>query len=111
LKKDYPALWSLERDKRELKLLNSTWACHLAADRLDQTLWFGILEMLDESMEELSRSLGWSRIRMAHKRPTIDKGGASQELKDRIALLMPMDIWLYKYALELFDARYIRFYK
>ena len=105
MKNDHPALWSIERDKRELKLLNSTWACHLAADHLEETLWFGILERLDESMQELSRTLGWSRIRMAHKRPTIDKGGASQELKDKIALLMPMDIWLYKFSLDLFDAR------
>lgn len=86
-------------------LLNSTWACQLAADRLEETLWFGILEKLDESMEQLSRALEWGKIKMAHKRPTVHKGGASEELKKRIAVLMPMDIWLYDYALDLFNAR------
>lgn len=94
--------------ERELASENSTAICLLAADRLDQTFWFGIMEDLPRSMELLQHSLGLLRLPMLPKvnanrqsspKPTVFE-------KASLASLMPRDLWLYEYGSRLFEARY-----
>jgi len=40
--------------ERQLKTLNASWSLNLAADRLENMGWFGILERMEESEELLS---------------------------------------------------------
>jgi hypothetical protein len=79
---------------------------HLAADRLDETLWFGLLEDLPRSMELLQHALGLDHTptlptanKNAHPSPT-------QSEKNALASLMPRDLWVYEYGKRLFGARY-----
>ena len=48
--------------KRDEIANNATQQCLLAADRLDQTLWFGMLEAIPKSMELLQHALNLSKI-------------------------------------------------
>ena len=90
---------------------------HLAADRLEQTLWFGILEDLDRSMELLSYALGRTKTREQYsnknplKLPQSNKGkikhpDITQVEEEALTSLVPQDLWLYEYAQRLFEARW-----
>ena len=88
---------------------NATAMCLLAADRLDQTLWFGILEDLPRSMQLLQYALNLSQV------PSLPKGNVNPQQhrkkptlweQEALASLMPRDLWLYEYAKRLFEARY-----
>jgi hypothetical protein len=85
--------------------------CLLAADRLDQTLWFGMLEDLPKSMKLLQHSLGLDYT------PILTKGNQnpkhqqqhnvlSEWERQALSSLVPMDIWLYDYGQRLMDARF-----
>jgi hypothetical protein len=83
---------------------------HLAADRLEQTLWFGVLEDLPRSTELLEHALGRSLTRRLEF-PVANKGKIQHppvSFQERQALesLLPQDLWLYQYALNLFEARW-----
>eukprot|EP00538_Stauroneis_constricta_P011455 CAMPEP_0119565066 /NCGR_PEP_ID=MMETSP1352-20130426/28890_1 /TAXON_ID=265584 /ORGANISM="Stauroneis constricta, Strain CCMP1120" /LENGTH=358 /DNA_ID=CAMNT_0007613909 /DNA_START=43 /DNA_END=1116 /DNA_ORIENTATION=+ len=82
----------------------------LAADRLEQTKWFAILEDLDRSMELLQHAFGLKQ------KPNFGHGNAHQkqpfdvppsdEAKAALRSLIPQDLWLYEYAKRLFEARW-----
>jgi hypothetical protein len=98
---------------------NATRQCLLAANHLDQTRWFGILEDIPKSMELLQHALNLTEI------PTFPKQNAKRKMKPfshsrqqqetqelgnweqrTLASLMPQDLWLYEYGVRLFEARY-----
>lgn len=83
---------------------------HLAADRLEQTKWFGIIEDVPRSMELLQHALGLDfrpvlphANRGAHK---VKAPRASPEEIQILEYLTPMDQWLYAYGKDLFEARW-----
>jgi hypothetical protein len=85
---------------------NATAICLLAADRLDATLWFGIIEDLPRSMELLQHALGLSWLPEFPKSDSA-KGNPKPTEWEKLALasLMPQDMWLYDYSTLLFEAR------
>lgn len=115
--------------KKEYLRFNRTAAILLAAHRLESTLWFGILENVYKSMELLNVALelGYvpvlpktnihhntattttiehnsnSRIKTNNRRKVTEEDAT---LEKEIAKYIPMDIWLYEYAIRLFHARY-----
>jgi hypothetical protein len=92
---------------REQMASNATAMCLLAADRLDATLWFGIIEDLPRSMELLQHALGLSWLPEFPKSNSA-KGNPKPTEWEKLALasLMPQDMWLYEYSKRLFEARY-----
>lgn len=82
--------------------------CLLAADRLNQTAWFGLLHRLDESMKML---VSYLRLPVGTNL-TLPKANRKQYApptstdKAILTSLMPMDLWLWQYANDLFDARW-----
>jgi hypothetical protein len=93
---------------RERLASNGTAMCLLAADRLDETLWFGIIEDLPRSMELLQHALGLSSVPEFPKSNwASDKYPEPTEWeRQALASLMPQDLWLYEYGKRLFEARY-----
>ena len=94
--------------EREQMHKNAMAMCLLAADRLDQTLWFGILEDLPRSMELLQHTLGLPTT------PSFPKANAMRQVtpelteweQKALSSLMPQDLWIYEYGQRLFEARY-----
>ena len=78
-----------------------------AADNLEATAWFGLLEDVPRSMELLQATLG---LRFRPTLPHSNKGkkhppaGAAE--KELLTSLLQMDLWLYKFAQQLFEARW-----
>lgn len=100
------------RAKRRLRS-NRAAACLLAAERLDRTAWFGLLEEPRRSMELLAISMGWDRTPVLPKRNQSGRkmvGRAhpapSPEAVAEIESHLPGDLWLYEYATRLFEARW-----
>ena len=101
--------WLLTDGKESSKMKNYlrqnyTAAVLVAAKRLEQTLWFGLLEEKDKSMKLLQMALG---LDVPPTLPEDNKLGfhkppPSNETKRKIASYLPMDIWLYNYAKMLF---------
>jgi hypothetical protein len=119
-------------EERERRAQDSVAMCHLAANRLEQTKWFGLLEESDRSMELLQHAFNLlERPSLPHnnrhknngsarlkRNPAAeeDKGGnhkndnpATEEDNKCLASLMPQDIWLYEYAKLLFEARWTEY--
>lgn len=95
-------------EERERISSNATAMCLLAADRLDDILWFGILEDVPRSMELLRHALNLTytpsfpranRRRRAQPKP-------SEWERQTLTSLMPQDLWLYEYGKRLLEARY-----
>jgi len=103
------ALNKTEVTRRENLYKNhTTEMCHLAANRLDQTLWFGLLNDLPRSMELLQHVLGLNEtpyLPRGNKNP-LPKPDIQENERQALASLMPMDVWLYNYGKLLLDARY-----
>ena len=98
----------IESDSKEYLRQNKTAACLLAARRLEQTVWFGLLEDVERSMKLLQISLG---LDFAPKLPERNIAKEkhpipSQEIKLEIEQQLPKDMWLYEFAKRLFDARW-----
>lgn len=96
----------LERAERLHR--NITETCLLAARRLEQLAWFGLLEEPVRSGRMLSDYLGrWatiqSRFNTNTKKRRISLGADERAF---VESLMPMDVWLYKYAQRLFERRW-----
>jgi hypothetical protein len=87
---------------------------HLAADRLESTLWFGIMEDIPRSMELLSFALGLHKHPQDYvewKLPKANQGkihhpNVTQREYEALSSLMPQDLWLYEYGKRLFDYRW-----
>lgn len=94
--------------RREWLAQNHTRMLTLAADRLEKTLWFGLLEDTPRSMELLRHSFNLSDT------PPLQKANNANETheppsdwtKRALASLTPQDHWLYEYAQQLFEARW-----
>ena len=91
---------------------NYTAAVLVAAKRLEQTIWFGLLEEKEKSMKLLQMTLGLdvSPTLPEHNILGFHKPPPSNETKQKIASYLPMDTWLYNYAKLLFEARWNYFF-
>lgn len=90
---------TLLKDKKERLIL--------AARNLDKTIWFGILEDTQRSMELLKHTLGLERIPDLPKRNVTKKyQPIRQDDIEIVEEYLKGDIWLYKYSLLLFEARW-----
>ena len=79
-----------------------------AVKRLLETKWFGILEHLDRSMLMLSELVGY-KVELPKVNQNKHPKKETKEVQDKLASLMPLDMWLYNFALDVFEARWQRF--
>ena len=88
---------------------NRTAAILLAAKRLDQTVWFGLLDEKDISLKLLQLTLGLDEVPELPKLNAAREGTnpqPSEATKEVIESYLPQDMWLYEYAKRLFEARW-----
>ena len=77
-----------------------------AIDHLHNCLWIGLMETLDESLELFEYQTGL-KINMEHK--NMNKYSYPEPTEEDVRSLiklMPMDLYLYKYAKQLFERRW-----
>ncbi|KAL9184024.1 hypothetical protein ACHAXT_002110 [Thalassiosira profunda] len=93
--------------KRHLRQ-NKTAAALLAAQRLESTAWFGMLEDLERSMKLLQISLGLETVPVLPKENAQKQGHPkpSEETMKKIEKYLPKDLWLHEYSQRLFEARW-----
>ena len=103
----YPITPKVQKDDN---LLDLETVLNRAADRLDETFWFGLLEKMDQSLEMLSFQLNWNKRLVLGQHRANNHTEATESLTTRIKSLIPKDLWLYQYATRLFDARW-NYYK
>ncbi len=100
----------LNTDYKEYLRQNKTAACLRAAERLDQTAWFGLLEDADRSMKLLQLTLDLDDVPAMPKhnkgRYGKDDPKPSAEAIGIVSKHIPQDLWLYEYATRLFEARW-----
>jgi hypothetical protein len=87
---------------------NKTAWCLVAAERLDQTLWFALFEDFERSLKLLQLTLDLAVI---PKMPKLNKAigknpSPSEEEVGMMKKYFPSDLWLYEYAQRLFEARW-----
>lgn len=89
---------------------NKTASCLRAARRLDQTMWFGLLEDVDRSMKLLQITMDLDSQPVLSKSNVAPQRGRNVSLSNEVISslegYLPQDIWLYKYAKQLFEARW-----
>ena len=93
-----------DRKEREKRFLETKHVAKLVIERMLNTTWFGVLEDLDRSMEMLSATLG-RNVQMAKKNTNRHKD-ENNEVRKKLAELMPFDLWMYDFALKVFEARW-----
>ena len=93
-----------EIEEREKRFLETKLVAELVIERMLNTTWFGVLDDLDRSMEMLSATLGRS-VQMAKKNSNQHKD-ENNEVRKKLADLMPFDLWMYDFALKVFEARW-----
>lgn len=96
--------------RREMLAQPSPELLHVAAERLEKTVWFGILEDVPRSMELLQHTLQLDfRPELPHrnkrKKHLTDPPPTPEEVAT-LEYLTPLDHWLYRYGLVLFEARW-----
>lgn len=104
----------IETDHRETQLKrhlrqNKTAACLFAAQRLENTTWFGIMEDIERSMKLLQITLGLKEVPIlaqANAQRGQNKSLPSKEMVEKIRKYVPKDLWLYEYAQRLFESRW-----
>lgn len=101
-----------ERDivDRETRALDYPRMLNLAADHLESTAWFALLEDMDRSLELLRHTFNLAETpEISHSNPgrkRVKADALSEWAKDALASLMPQDLWLYEYGQRLFEARW-----
>jgi len=95
-----------ETDEKIYLRENKTAACLLAAQRLEETVWFGLLEDVDRSMKLLQITLGLEATPVLPRANKMQYLHPTEETKKKISKFVPKDIWLYEYAKRLFEARW-----
>jgi len=95
-----------ETDEKIYLRQNKTAACLLAAQRLEKTKWFGLLEDVDRSMKLLQITLGLDDMPVMPRANKMQYLHPTEETKKKISKFVPKDIWLYEYAKRLFQARW-----
>jgi len=107
------------KEKREDRSLNYKEQLNLAADRLESTLWFGINEMMEDSVNLLRKTTnipfrnlmtGKLAQHVNDQRRTVHgygdlKANLSPTVRNKLANLMPMDMIFFEYATKVFEAR------
>lgn len=87
---------------------NKTAWCLVAAERLDQTLWFALFEDFERSLKLLQLTLDLAVIpkilKLNEARET--NPSPSEEEVRMLEKFFPSDLWLYEYAQRLFEARW-----
>jgi hypothetical protein len=98
----------VESEAKDYLRHNKTAACLLAAQRLEQTVWFGLLEDVERSMKLLQISLGLDQTPVLPQRNAAkhEYPVPSDEIKMEIERQLPKDMWLYEFAKRLFEARW-----
>ena len=109
---------NIELDIRRREEMQSDYrrTAFLAAKRLRETFWFGILEESDESFELLSKKLGYTKNITLSKhnineaaskkaKKSLRQDALSKTELEFVKNLIPIDIWLYDYAKRLHKAR------
>ena len=98
----------IDSESKEYLRWNKTAACIIAANRLEQTVWFGLLEDIERSMKLLQISLGLERTPSLPKRNSAARRPypIPSEITLEIESYLPKDMWLYEYAKRLFEARW-----
>ena len=97
-----------ERERREQVSTNWTYMLNTAMDNLHNCLWFGLMEKMDESLELFEYQTGL-KIHMKHLNKHISKKKYPEPTSENIhklEKLMPMDLFLYEYAKQLFERRW-----
>ena len=92
--------------EREIQSLDHEAILTKAAERINQTLWFGFLSDQDRSFEMLQAQIGYSQNIRLSKSNINPHSEISAEEEQILKSLMPMDLWLYDYAKLLFEARW-----
>ena len=103
-----PQITKTMKDNRELQSLNFSAMLPLAAERLREVKWFGILEDLNRSMILLQHVYNLTEVPTlpSENCNNVTKPKLTEEESQALASLMPQDIWLYEYAKILFEARW-----
>jgi hypothetical protein len=98
----------IETDLKVYLRRNKTAACLRAAQRLEQTVWFGIVEDLQRSMRLLQYTLDLERTPVLPKRNRAKKEHLppSSETVAKLERYLQKDMWLYEYSKRLFEARW-----
>ena len=93
------------RRKRAL-LGNWTYVLETAITNLHKCVWLGLVEDLDNSFEMLRYQTGLDvkieRRNVNHE----DYQKPSEAEREKLKALMPMDVYLYEYAKQLYEYRY-----
>lgn len=104
-----------EIDKREIASLDYKKLLKISVERMNKLFWFGILEKKEKSLELLKHQLGLDSklVRGNRNNLTLEFTNVhtkpvsySSDTKQKLSYFMPLDLWLYGYANELFEARY-----
>lgn len=100
-----------ELERFEYLRRNKTAQCLVAAERLDQTVWFALFEDFERSMQLLRVSLDLDFLPTL---PRLNKAKGQIPPPSNIEVEMienyvPSDLWLYAYAQRLFEARWDHF--
>lgn len=92
-----------ENRLRERVELDTAASLYLAAGRLRSAFWVGISEDLSASLKRLSDKLGVAEddLRVFHERRAKPRAPEPDAVRQKLAALMPGDIWLYEYAKSL----------
>ena len=87
---------------------NKTSLCLRAAKRLEQqTVWFGLLDDLPRSFKLLQYTLGLQDEDVQFPRHNANPHSVvADATKDKLRSMLPLDTWLYEYAVLLFEARW-----
>jgi len=101
-----PPIMQKEIDERKQSAKNHKYMCNLARKRLNTTIWFGILEELDISMEMLGTFVGKNLELPKRNINAHTQVEDNSEIYNKIKALIPIDIWIYSYACKLQSARY-----
>lgn len=106
----------LPRDKTDTELrrretanaMDSTATLQLAASRLRQAYWIGLLETWDDSLARLSSKLGVP-LSPRHEQPGKSYPPVSNTVRMKLEALMPMDMWLYVQQLQCIRSQHVVF--
>ena len=91
-----PNLTEKEKERREQLSTNWTYMLDTALDNLNKCLWIGILEKTDQSVEHKNMR--------TYPEP-------NQEEIEKLRKLIPIDLYIYEYAKQLFDHRWDAYQK
>ena len=93
-------------EERDQMMLDIEKVCKLAVENLNKVFWFGIMEKLDESLNLLRHQINYSKkIILSHRNMT-KYPPTSQSDFEKLESIVPCDMWLYRYALKLFEYRF-----